>query len=777
MSEEFKEFDKAPIIPVVRISRWSFGLREVILAIIAGILLIMCLILAGLFGSTNEKLANVPTASAIVGKHYCTSVGCLKTATRASSLMNKSVDPCENFYQYACGNYKKLKSAFHYLVGRNVILDLREQNEDRIIDIMEQPISTFHDNAAERKLKKFFRSCNDMYTREKQRGLPFLTQVLPELGGWKVLGTWDKDWDVSKALKKVQSDFWVDALYGPRVEYNKDDGEGKIISLSAAGTGKLMYPQWYLQDYYKTVVEDYKKFIRRVGQLLVRDAATFLNQTQSNASLTEELLEEFVNDTYTMEYQIAALDAFDPDDLEENYYKKMSLNVLKGVTNNVIDWTEQLSYLFNEARITGNTEVEVYNMGYFSGLSTYLQSLPVQDRKRILHNYFIWRVAESYVQEMSWEYIHANREVYVDLHGRPNFSGLYRYCFVVSEHHMMDALNYLYIEQFMSKENKQTAHDITDNIRLALKTQISKTPWMDERTRIYAQEKLDQLDLKIGYPDWMANQGEIDDMYTSLMVNQSDFFGNLLRMNQFRRKLWNEHLNSRGSGHEEWVHAAYDTAASYSMQYNEVAAPAGFLQFPIYDADQPHFSSFGSFGSIMGKFLHRFVDEWGKTVDKNGEFMFTEKGLGSWWSNFTETQYKPAKQCVRNVYSNITRTVLDFNDRWTTIKVNASYAASHAINWISGVKLALLGYQDWAMKKTLSERVIPGLDMSYDQMIFLAHAQTNCEVEGRWSFYIFGDLNAELKVNMALGQMKEFSKAFQCKKNAKMNHVKKCQYY
>ena len=67
MADEFKQFDKEPIIPVVRISRWTFGLREVILAIIAGILLIMCLILAGLFGTTNEKLANVPTASAIVG--------------------------------------------------------------------------------------------------------------------------------------------------------------------------------------------------------------------------------------------------------------------------------------------------------------------------------------------------------------------------------------------------------------------------------------------------------------------------------------------------------------------------------------------------------------------------------------------------------------------------------------------------------------------------------------------------------------------------------------
>ena len=70
--------------------------------------------------------------------------------------------------------------------------------------------------------------------------------------------------------------------------------------------------------------------------------------------------------------------------------------------------------------------------------------------------------------------------------------------------------------------------------------------------------------------------------------------------------------------------------------------------------------------------------------------------------------------------------------------------------------------------------------MTYDQMVFLAHAQTNCEVVDRWDAYmdaIYGGLDSELKVNMALGQLKEFSKAFRCEKKAKMNHAKKCQYY
>ncbi|RUS78892.1 hypothetical protein EGW08_013335 [Elysia chlorotica] len=779
MTEEFKQFDKAPIIPIVTFNRWSFGLREVILAVIAGILLVMCLTFAGLFGNTNEKLANVPSASAIVGKRYCTDLGCLKTATRAVSLMNKSVDPCENFYQFACGNYKKVIPVLPNQGGRNVIKDLREVNEDRIIDVMEQPISALHDYAAERKLKKFFTSCNDMYSREKQRGLPILTSIIPALGGWKLLGTWDPaTWDLNSAVKKVQSDFWVDALYAPRIAMDRSDGEKRIISLAAAGTGKYMQPWWYTSTYYSKVKEDYKKFIRRVGSLILRDAATLLDPPQGNATESEGLLEEFVNDTFTMESQIASLDQLGYDAWDDELYTKMSLGALTTETNNVIDWTGQLSYLFNTAGISASTKIDVTNMEYFTGLSEYLSSLPQLEMKRMLHNYLIWRVLESYVQEMSWEYIHANREIYVDLFGRAQFLGVYRYCFYLSEFYMGDALGHLYITQFLSKENKDTAHEISDNIRLALQSQISKTPWMDEPTRQYALEKLQLLDLKIGFPDWLANQGEIDDMYSSLIVNASDFFGNVIRMNQFRRAFWNADLRRRGTGHEEWTHAVYETTASFSMLWNEVAVPAGLLQFPIYDASQPHSSSFGSLGSIMGMFVHRFVDEWGKFTDKNGQIIGS--GPGTWWSNSTVNNYKVVKQCVKEAYSNLTRTVLHPDDQWREVKVNASYAASSGIAWVNGVKLALLAYHDWSAAKSLDERLVPGLDMTYDQMLFLAHAQTACEVEDRWTAYmsaVYDGMDAELNVNTALGQLEEFSRAFQCKKQAKMNHAKKCQYY
>ncbi|GFO25180.1 endothelin-converting enzyme 1, partial [Plakobranchus ocellatus] len=72
------------------------------------------------------------------------------------------------------------------------------------------------------------------------------------------------------------------------------------------------------------------------------------------------------------------------------------------------------------------------------------------------------------------------------------------------------------------------------------------------------------------------------------------------------------------------------------------------LQFPIYDAGQPHSSTFGSLGSLLGMYLHRFVDDWGRRFDKDGQMMDSSKGGGTWWSNSSVTAYKEVKQCVAN---------------------------------------------------------------------------------------------------------------------------------
>lgn len=73
---------------------------------------------------------------------------------------------------------------------------------------------------------------------------------------------------------------------------------------------------------------------------------------------------------------------------------------------------------------------------------------------RVLHNYLMWRVLESYVSHLSWEYIHANRQMYTDLYGQAEFQGLARYCFSYTEFYFKVALETLYINSHFEEKNK-----------------------------------------------------------------------------------------------------------------------------------------------------------------------------------------------------------------------------------------------------------------------------------------------------------------------------------
>ncbi|GFR59339.1 endothelin-converting enzyme 1 [Elysia marginata] len=381
-------------------------------------------------------------------------------------------------------------------------------------------------------------------------------------------------------------------------------------------------------------------------------------------------------------------------------------------------------------------------------------------------------------KDLSWEYKYASKEMFEKSHWWDQVSAD-RNCYNKVETYMADALNHLYIKKVLSKKNKDTAHEISDHIRSVMKTQISKSSWMDKETRKYALNKLDKVILKIGYPDWMADQAKVDDQYASFKLNRSSYFDTLLRLVKLKRNLDQQDLKRGGKKHEEWDHLVYSTDVSFREDWNELAIRAGVLQIPFYDGDEPHASSFGSLGFIVSDYLQIAVNERGSFRDTNGQRIVKSNGQpGRWWSNSTISKYNDIKKCLNDVvYLNLTQTVYH---PWTGKEVTFNVTRmDDFIRQTKASKIALLGYQDWAKKKGLNEDKIPGLNLSKVQMLFLAQAQTYCEVANWRNYWTarFGYMLSETKTNLAIMQQDDFSQAFKCKRKSMMTRAKKCRLF
>nr|XP_034324894.1 endothelin-converting enzyme 1 [Crassostrea gigas] len=392
----------------------------------------------------------------------------------------------------------------------------------------------------------------------------------------------------------------------------------------------------------------------------------------------------------------------------------------------------------------------------------------------MLNNYLVWKLIDRYETELSWEYVHANREFYVDKYGIPQFLGTWLYCFQTMDRYFGDALSSMYVRDHFADKNKEKAHEILDYVKEALIDSTMQNTFMDGATKARAKSKMQGSLDKLGYPDFMMNDAAMDNLYSSLNVDPYDYFGNLLSVNNYIQKSWNKKLKNHVNKEEEWVYRTYDTFMSYYNPWNELLVPAGLLQFPFYDYTLPHFMNFGSMGSVIA---HHLVHG----IDHSGGHYNVEGVHEDWWSNQTTNKWKDAKKCVENYYNNQSMGPFTIPGQTIPVKVpvNGLRWSAEAMAETSGVQIAYKAYKKWVQKNG-GEKLAPGLGLTNDQMFFVSYAQASCyNRNDNVGYYnaVRGLVSEDIRTNSALAQIKEFSTAFNCPAKTPMNAEVKCAMY
>jgi hypothetical protein len=173
----------------------------------------------------------------------------------------------------------------------------------------------------------------------------------------------------------------------------------------------------------------------------------------------------------------------------------------------------------------------------------------------------------------------------------------------------------MFLRYFHDINTNKIVVEMMKNIKKAFNEEIlKKADWLDEKTRIRAQQKLNKMKTCIGNSEEYLNKTIIDRLHKNLAITPDDYFENTRNLNKFRKGL----LISGDS----WLNQLSVTTVNAQHSQNQIEIPAGILQFDFFNSENPNFYNYGSTGATIGHEIGHGFDNYGKGFNEKGSNHF-----------------------------------------------------------------------------------------------------------------------------------------------------------
>ncbi|ESO99463.1 hypothetical protein LOTGIDRAFT_158548 [Lottia gigantea] len=698
----------------------------------------------------------------------CLTPTCVKAAARLMNAMDDSVDPCENFFDYACGNWNKVNvipddSALYNTFGK-----LRNDLQVMVKDLLNNPVND-KDSAAMRKAKYLYVSCINE-TLIDERGLTPIMNLLEELGSWPaVVGDdWNEEqFDLLDLIVKLRL-YNNKILIEQWVSADDKNSEVNIIQLDQPDLG-MPSRDYYLKGRHHNTVLEYENFAREVAELF-----------GANKSIAERDIALMID----LETEIANL-TIPPDQRRDNekLYNRMTVKELSEKIPG-FDWLRYLRMIFSNVNITVNEteELVVYAPDYLENMVKLIN----RTDKRILANYLFWRIMMNRVTNLPDKFRDIRKKYHKTIFGSEVERSRWRDCVDYVIDNVGNAVGRLFVEKHFDENAKSIALEMIHNIRESFYQLLDEADWMDKKTQIVAKEKAESIDEKIGYPEYILNNTALDEEYAgvsyallilSYAKTESPFKVEFYPDKYFENVMANIRSIAIGNlkqlrdkvDRSKWSTTPVVVNAFYSSAKNQIMFPAGILQPPFYNKDYPKSLNYGGIGMVIGHEITHGFDDRGRQFDKDGNLI-------QWWDDEVIEAFKNQAQCIVEQYGNYT--VPDIS-----LQVNGVQTQGENIADNGGLKEAYMAYQKMVEENEIEKRVhLPGIEhLNNFQLFFLNFAQVWCGTmrpEASFNRIRTGVHSpGRFRVVGTLQNMAEFSEAFNCSKSSYMNPEKKCRVW
>ena len=629
--------------------------------------------------------------------------------------IDKTVDPCVDFYQYACGNWIKNSEIPADRASWQSFSELDERNLGIERGILEKAAAGGAGrNALDQKIGDLYGSCMD----EKAVEAKGIAPLHPELE--RIARVKDKGELIDEiAHLHMVGGTSLFSFYSNSDLHNAD----QVIAYIDQGGLSLPDRDYYVKDD-PDKVEMRKHLAEYVTQLF-----TLAGQTPQQAAGSAQTV-------LTVETLLAA-DSMDRTKRRDpkNRDHKMTRDEAVALAPDFY-----LNRYFAGVGAPTFTTVNVANPDFFTQVNGVMAVLPLDSLK----TYVTWHVLQAASPWLSQPFVDANFKMRQALTGQKQIQDRWKRCVNVVNVSLGEALGQRYVELTFGAEGKQRMLKMVDALEKSLDQDIQALAWMGDETKKQAKVKLQAIRNKIGYPDVWRD-------YSSVVIKPDDLLGNVQRATEFESKRQVAKID-KPLDRKEWGMTPPTVNAYYSGSFNEIVFPAGILQPPFFDKTMDDAVNFGGIGLVIGHELTHGFDDQGRKFDPQGN-------LRDWWTEQDGKEFEKRVSCVADEYSNFVAV--------DNMKLNGRLTLGENTADNGGARIALAALEQMiADDKTGKEgQKIDGF--TPEQRFFLGFGRVWCEKQRPEYLRMQVTTNphspGKYRVNGVVQNMPEFQKAWGCK--------------
>lgn len=584
------------------------------------------------------------------------------------TLMDKSVRPQDDFYNYVSGTWMKTAKIPSDKPTWGSFNKLAEDTDNNSMTILNSLLKDkFADGTEGKKIQDLYATYMNMQKRNAD-GIKPIQANINKIDAIKNLK------DLQNYLTSVTKD-GENTFYGWGVDADLKDSKMNAVYLGNAslGLGRDYYQK--VNDKNTEAIAEYTKYVASMlKELGYKNAdAAAKGIVDYEKSIAQTYLTNEQSRDNTLQYNprtMAELKTLVKGVDLPAYLKAVGVNTDKVIIGE-IGYYKDFDKLVNEKNLPVIKDYLKFHM--INGSASYLSEKLGDMRFAFYGKYLRGQQEQRALNKRGYELINGT---------------------------LGEAFGKLYVEKYFPAEAKAQMVELIDYLKKSFAVHINNLAWMSSTTKEKAMQKLNKFTVKVAYPDKWKDYSKLNIIPEAKGGN---LYSNLQNITEWQ---YNKDLAKIGKpvDKSEWGMTPQTVNAYYNPVNNEIVFPAAILQPPFFNAKADAAVNFGGIGAVIGHEMSHGFDDSGAQFDADGN-------LVDWWTPEDKANFEKATKALAAQY-----------DKYEPVKgtfVNGTFTNGENIADLGGVNIA---YD--ALQMYLKDKGNPGpiSGFTQDQRFFLSWA-------------------------------------------------------